>query len=171
MDNKEEIIAEFKSLPKEKQEQVISELQKLAKDKSALKAGELMPLKEYMDFGVNELTKSTPKRLIINGAEHKNFGDTWTSFMIHCVKYFIEQGDIKKDFEPLSNGNGKLILIPSLSLGTQDNKDHKFDKVTPFCYLDTKYKVKDHLKNLITIMQHFCIAQDYKIELAIYWNK
>lgn len=165
----EKMAAQIELLPKEEQKQFIAELLKKKEKQSSLETGKLMPLQEYIDLGVNELTHSKPKQLFINGAEHINFGDSWTSFMIHCVRYFIDQGDIKDDFTPVCSSKGKRILIPNLSMS--DNKDHKFDKVIPFCFVDTKYNVSYQLKNLVKIMQHFGIEQNYKIKLSIYRHK
>ena len=164
-------IAQVNFLSEKEKKEFINQIKNIEEKKIMLKNSKVMLLQKYLNFETDELTKSKPLKLIINGAEQNRTGSSWKEFMIHCIKYFIKQGDIKKDFAPVSSKSGKQILISNLLIGNQDNKNHKFDEVTPFCYIDTKYNVKSQLQNLITIMQCFCIEQDYKIELSIYWKK
>lgn len=123
-------------------------------------------LQNFLSYGVNELTNTKPRRLRINGVE-QNFGTSWTDFTVYCVRQFVKNGDIEKDFTPLKNKSDKPILTSQLLLAKQSGFDHKFDMVSSYCYVDTKYNAKGHIQNIIKIMQKFGIEKNYRIELAV----
>lgn len=169
MDYKTEKIAEqIKKMPEKQQKELIEQLQKLSNqlfDEEKIQTAKLMTLQEILLYGVNDLVNTKPIKLYINGIE-QNFGTTWTDFSVHCVKQFVKNEDIPKNFQSVVSKNGKPFLIPRLSFAEQFQFDHKFDMVTPFCYIDTKYNVRGHIQNIVQIMTEFGILGKYRIEVA-----
>ncbi|HBV42280.1 MAG TPA: hypothetical protein DEB43_06525 [Desulfovibrio sp.] len=163
MNNVDKIASQIRLFPKGKQENIIAELKEKQRKNDKLHRGELMQLKEYLYYVADELTYSKPKQLKIGGVE-QNFGTSWTDFTVHCVKQFVKNGYIKENFKSFALKSGKVILTTSMSV----EFDHIFKKVSPFCYVDTKFNAHDHIQNLIYIMEY--LGVDEEIELSIYRN-
>lgn len=166
------MVEEIKKLSEEQQEELIEQLQKLSchlPEVEKIQAAKLKTLQELLLYGVNDLVNTKPIKLLINGVE-QNFGTTWTDFSVHCVKQFVKNEDIPKIFQPVVSKNGKPFLIPRLWAAKQFQFNHKFDMVSPFCYIDTKYNVRGHVQNLVQIMKEFGILDKYRIEVALSKN-
>ena len=76
-------IAQVNLLSEKEKKEFINQIKNIEEKKIMLKNSKVMLLQKYLNFETDELTKSKPLKLIINGAEQNRTGSSWKEFMIH----------------------------------------------------------------------------------------
>ena len=164
-----EIVKQVSQLGREEKKELLKQLTTSSKKQKIGKGGKIASgrysLEELESFSAEELSKSEPTLLEINGT--RKHVHNWTSLVLAFVTQLSIDGFLHDSALPIKiRGRSEKYFISREPVQPFGRKAD-FRKVGESLYVDVKYNAYSHINNLISALESIMIKGVYKVFITL----